>query len=45
MLSSFGDAKERNEQQFRSLLQAAGWRLERLTPTSGVFMVLEASPV
>jgi hypothetical protein len=45
MLSCFGDAKERNEQQFRSLLQASGWRLQGLTPTSGVFLVLEALPV
>lgn len=45
MMVSFGDGKERNTQQFDSLFAAAGWRLLRITPTSGVFMVVEAEPL
>lgn len=45
MMASFGNGKERNRQQFDSLFAAAGWRLLRITPTSGVFMVVEAEPV
>jgi hypothetical protein len=45
MLVSFGDGKERNLQQFRALFEASGWRLTGMTPTSGVFIVIEAEPV
>lgn len=45
MLASFGDAKERNKQQFNTLLEATGWKLNKITPTNGIFLVLEAVPV
>jgi hypothetical protein len=45
MMVSFGDGKERNQQQFRSLFEASGWRLTQVTPTSGIFMVIQAGPV
>lgn len=45
MLVSFGDAKERNREQFRSLFEASGWQLKGVTPTSSLFMVVEAQPV
>jgi hypothetical protein len=45
MMVSFGDGKERSQQQFSRLFEASGWRLTRLTPTSGVFMVIEAEPI
>jgi hypothetical protein len=44
MMVSFGDGKERNQQQFKSLFEASGWRLTQVTPTSGIFMVIEAEP-
>lgn len=45
MLASFGSAQERNKQQFEALLAASGWKLLRVRPTSGIFMVVEAEPV
>jgi hypothetical protein len=45
MLVQYGDAKERTEQQFGALLQQAGFRLSRVTPTKSLFFVLEAEPV
>lgn len=45
MLVSFGSAKERNRAQFRSLFEASGWQLNSVTPTSSLFMVVEAQPV
>jgi hypothetical protein len=44
MLAVFGEAKERNRQQFAALLAAGGWRLTRVRPTAGIFQVLEAEP-
>ena len=29
---------------FKQLLSAAGWKLEKVVPTNGIFMVIEASP-
>ncbi len=45
MLALFGGGRERSEGQFRALLAAAGFRLVRVVPTSGLLCVLEAAPV
>lgn len=45
MLMAFGGGAERSKAQFAELLSAAGFRLRRLTPTNGIFLVLEAEPV
>jgi hypothetical protein len=45
MLVSFGNAKGRNREQFRSLFEASGWQLKGVTPTSSLLMVIEAQPV
>jgi hypothetical protein len=45
MLVQYGDAKERTEEQFAGLLQAAGFKLNRVLPTKSLFFVLEAVPV
>jgi len=45
MLVQYGDAKERTEQQFVELLEAAGFMLRRIIPTKSLFFVLEAIPV
>jgi hypothetical protein len=44
MLANFGDACERSPSQFAALLAAAGWRMLRVRPTSGVFVVVVAAP-
>lgn len=44
MLVQFGDAKERDEREFEQLLGAAGFRLERVIPTKGLFFIVEAVP-
>eukprot|EP00878_Enallax_costatus_P009061 GHUV01009473.1.p1 GENE.GHUV01009473.1~~GHUV01009473.1.p1 ORF type:complete len:426 (+),score=140.32 GHUV01009473.1:983-2260(+) len=45
MLAAFGDAKERNKQQFEALFGATGWKLTKITPSNGIFLILEAVPV
>ncbi len=45
MLVQYGDAKERTEAEFGSLLTASGFKLNRILPTKSLFFVLEASPV
>ncbi len=45
MLVQYGDAKERTEQQFAELLEAAGFKLQRVMPTKSLFFVMEAVPV
>lgn len=45
MLMSFGDGKERDEAQTQVLLEAAGFRMGRLVPTTGVMSIIEAMPV
>jgi len=45
MMMTFGDGKERSKQQFEVLLAAAGFKLTGITPTNGMFVVLEAIPV
>jgi hypothetical protein len=45
MLGNFGGGRERDEGQYKKLLEAAGFRLVRLTPTKGLFVVVEAQPV
>jgi hypothetical protein len=45
MMVQYGDARERSETQFASLLAAAGFKLQRLLPTKSLFFVLEAVPV
>ncbi|KIZ07130.1 O-methyltransferase family protein [Monoraphidium neglectum] len=44
MMMVFGSAKERDERQFGALLAAAGWRLRRVVPTTGLYVVIEALP-
>eukprot|EP00775_Hariotina_reticulata_P013986 gene13986-14101_t len=44
MMTLFGDGCERDTNQFKQLLSAAGWKLEKVVPTNGIFMVIEASP-
>jgi hypothetical protein len=44
MLMSFGDGKERDEQQSRALLRAAGFTPGRLLPTTGLMTIMEATP-
>jgi hypothetical protein len=44
MLTIHG-AAERTEQEFTSLLDSAGYRLERMIPVQGAMQVLEAVPV
>lgn len=44
MLMMFGSGKERDERQFSALLAEAGWGLLRVTPTAGLFCILEAAP-
>jgi hypothetical protein len=44
MMTLFGDGCERDTNQFKQLLSAAGWKLEKIVPTNGIFMVIEASP-
>lgn len=45
MLMAFGGGAERNKAQFAELLGAAGFRLRRITPTNGIFLVVEAEAV
>eukprot|EP00879_Flechtneria_rotunda_P017666 GHRR01018518.1.p2 GENE.GHRR01018518.1~~GHRR01018518.1.p2 ORF type:complete len:248 (+),score=69.50 GHRR01018518.1:1346-2089(+) len=45
MLMSFGDGKERNKQEFEALLALSGFKLQRIIPTCGAFLVLEAVPI
>lgn len=45
MLASFGDAKERSKQQFETLFEATGWKLTTITPSNGLFLILEAAAV
>ena len=45
MLVQYGEAKERTEQQFGELLQATGFKLNRVIPTKSLFFVMEAVPV
>jgi hypothetical protein len=42
MLAFFGDGRERSRSEFAELLAAGGWRLARLRPVSGIYVVLEA---
>jgi hypothetical protein len=37
--------RERTAEQFGSLLGGAGWRLDKITPTQGLFAILEATRV
>ncbi|HEX2283047.1 MAG TPA: methyltransferase, partial [Thermomicrobiales bacterium] len=37
--------RERTEQEFRSLLQEAGFDLRQVIPTASPFRILEASPI
>lgn len=45
MLMSFGDGKERSKAQFEQLFAASGFKLQRIVPTNGIMLVLEALPV
>jgi hypothetical protein len=45
MMVQYGDAAEREEEQFKSLLEAAGFKLNQVVPTKSLFFVLEALPV
>jgi len=45
MMIQYGDAKERTEVQFEELLGAAGFRMEGVLPTKGLFFVVEAVPL
>jgi hypothetical protein len=45
MLMAFGDGKERDEQQMQVLLEAAGFAMGRLVPTTGVMAIIEAAPL
>ncbi|HEX2515442.1 MAG TPA: hypothetical protein VH257_12110 [Chloroflexota bacterium] len=36
--------RERTEGEYRALLGAAGWRLERVLPTSSISSIFEALP-
>ena len=45
MMVQYGDAAEREEDQFKTLLEAAGFRLNKVVPTKSLFFVLEAIPV
>jgi hypothetical protein len=44
MLMAFGGGGERDEAQLSALLGAAGWRLARVVPSSGLYCVIEALP-
>lgn len=44
MLSMLG-AKERNEQEYRTLLQAAGFNLTKITATRSFLSIIEAEPI
>ncbi len=41
----FDNAKERTEEEFRVLLEAAGYHLNRVIPTDSPFSIVEAVPV
>lgn len=41
----YGDAMERDEDQFAALLSASGFRLNKVVPTKSLLFVLEALPV
>jgi hypothetical protein len=38
------EAQERTEEEYRSLLDKAGFKLERVIPTESAVSVVEASP-
>jgi hypothetical protein len=41
----FSGGKERTEDEFRTLFEAAGWRLTRVIPTATQLAVLEGLPI
>jgi hypothetical protein len=43
MLLLFDGARERTQDQYRTLLEDTGWRLERVVPSPGPMSVVEAS--
>lgn len=45
MMMQYGDAKERDEREFKEVLDVSGFRLTRVIPTKGLFFILEAVPV
>jgi hypothetical protein len=44
MLMSYGDGKERDEQQTRALFTAGGFTMGKISPTNGLMAVIEAVP-
>jgi hypothetical protein len=45
MLMAYGDGKERSRAEFEALLAAAGFKLQRIRPSCGIMLTLEAVPV
>lgn len=45
MLMFLGHAKERTEEEYRILLEAAGYRLNRVIPTASPLSIVEGEPV
>jgi len=41
----FSGGKERTEDEFRTLFEASGWRLNRIIPTASQLAVLEGLPI
>jgi O-methyltransferase/methyltransferase family protein len=45
MMATFGDARQRTEAEFRTLLERSKFRVTRIVPTRTDFSVVEASPI
>ena len=45
MMAMFGDAKERTEAEFRSLLDQSGFAVTRLMPTQSPVSIIESTPI